>query len=127
MKKFTENISDKNSKLDFESKRKKGEVLSDDIDELQDDINSFSEETTLDGEWVIDSIIDVTKNKPDLNEAIIINAELGDKTVKRGDYIYITAMIHRKTGSAYHQQQMGVLKVRVTDIYNNLFILNSIR
>ena len=126
MKKFTENISDKQSKLDFESKRKKSETLSDDIEDLKDDIDSSSKETKLDGEWEIASIIDVSKNKP-VNEAIIINAELGDKTIKRGDYIYITAMIHRKGSTAYHQQQMGVVKVRVTDIYNNLFILNSLR
>ena len=126
MKKFS-NISDKDSSLDFELKRKKGEVLSDDIEDLQDDLNRSAEETKLDGEWVIDSIIDVTKNDPNLNEAIIVNAELGDKTVKRGDYIYITALIHRKEGTAYHQQQMGVIKTRITDIYNNLFILNSIR
>lgn len=127
MKKFSNITENKDEFLDFESKRKKGEVVSDDIEEMQDDLNDSAEKTKLDGEWVIDSIIDVTKNKPDLNEAIIINAELGDKTVKRGDFIYITAMIHRKTGSAYHQQQMGVIKVRVVDIYNNLFILNSIR
>lgn len=127
MKKFSNITENKDDFLDFESKRKKGEVVSDDIEEMQDDLNDSAEKNKLDGEWVIDSIIDVTKNKPDLNEAIIINAELGDKTVKRGDFIYITAMIHRKTGSAYHQQQMGVIKVRVVDIYNNLFILNSIR
>ena len=108
------------SKLDFKS-------LSNDIEDLQSDMNDSAEETKLDGEWVIDSIIDVTKNDPNLNEAIIVNAELGDKTVKRGDYIYVTALIHRKSGTAYHQQQMGVIKTRVTDIYNNLFILNSIR
>ena len=91
MKKFTERITDKNSKLDFE--RKGGETLSDDIEDLQSDMNDSAEETKLDGEWVIDSIIDVTKNDPNLNEAIIVNAELGDKTVKRGDYIYVTALI----------------------------------
>lgn len=126
MRKFTENISDKTEKLDFESKKKKGDTLSDDVEEMQGELQDSAKSTKLDGEWEIASIIDVSKNKP-VNEAIIINAELGDKTIKRGDDIYITAMIHRKGSTAYHQQQMGVVKVRVTDIYNNLFILNSLR
>jgi len=124
MKKFTD-ISDKSSKLDFE--KNKSELVSDDIEKLDDQIESESNDTKLDGEWEIASIIDVSKMMPDINEAIIINAELGDKSVKRGDEIYITALIHRKGSTTYHHQQMGVIKVRVVDIYNNLFILNSLR
>jgi hypothetical protein len=127
MKKFTENINDKDVSLEFKTKRGAKEVTSTDIEKMDELIDGEIEGTKLDGEWEIVSVIDVSKNEPDLNEAIIINAELGDKTVKRGDYIYITAMIHRKGGSAYHQQQMGVLKARITDIYNNLFILNSLK
>jgi len=126
MKKFTENINDKETSLEFKTQRDEKEITSDDLDKIDKMIDDESDDTTVDGEWVIDSIIDVSKNQP-TNEAIIVNAELGDKTVKRGDYIYITAMIHKKGSSPYHQQQMGVLKVRVTDIYNNLFILNSLR
>lgn len=124
MKKFTD-ISDKEEKLDFQ--KSKSVNTSDDITNLDDQIESEVDGTKLEGEWEIASIIDVSKMKPDLNESIIINAELGDKTVKRGDEIYITALIHRKGSTTYHQQQMGVIKVRVVDIYNNLFILNSLR
>jgi hypothetical protein len=124
MKKFTD-ISDKEEMLDFY--KNKSNNTSDDIVNLDDQIESEVDGTKLEGEWEISSIIDVSKMKPDINEAIIINAELGDKTVKRGDEIYITALIHRKGSTAYHQQQMGVIKVRVVDIYNNLFILNSLR
>jgi hypothetical protein len=127
MKKFSENISDKDSSLEFKTGRKGKETTSHDVEKMDDMMADESEKTKLDGEWEIVSIIDVSKNEPDLNESIIVNAELGDKSVKRGDYIYVTAMIHRKGGSAYHQQQMGVIRCRVVDIYNNLFILNNLK
>lgn len=127
MKKFTENISDKEDSLEFKTNRGKKEVTSTDVEKMDELISDESEKTKLEGEWEIVSVIDVSKNDPDLNEAIIVNAELGDKNIKRGDYIYVTAMIHRKNGAAYHQQQMGVIKCRITDIYNNLFILNSLK
>lgn len=98
----------------------------DDLEKVNDQIVKTAEETLDNDEWVIDSIIDVSKNAP-LTEAIIINAELGDRSVKRGDEVYITAMLHRKANEPYHHQQMGVLKARITDIYNNLHILNTLR
>ncbi len=127
MKKFTENITDEDDSLEFKTKRGKKETTSTDLEKMDDMMSDEAEKTKLEGEWEIVSVIDVSKNEPDLNEAIIVNAELGDKNVKRGDYIYVTAMIHRKGGAAYHQQQMGVIRCRVVDIYNNLFILNSLR
>ena len=127
MRSFSENINDKEDSIEFKTKRGKKETTSSDVEKLDDLMGDEAQKTSLDGEWEIVSFIDVSKNEPDLNEAIIVNAELGDKNVKRGDYIYVTAMIHRKGGAAYHQQQMGVIRCRVTDIYNNLFILNSLR
>ena len=123
MKKFSK-IVDKDYSLDFE-KSKKDKELSTDISKLDDQIDDEIEGTKLDGEWDIINIIDVSKEMP-TNEAIIINAELGDKTVKRGDYIYITALIQKK-GNQFHQNQMGCLKVRVVDIYNTLLMLNNLR
>ena len=123
MKKFSK-IVDKDYSLDFE-KSKKDKELSTDISKLDDQIDDEIEGTKLDGEWDIINIIDVSKEMP-TNEAIVINAELGDKTVKRGDYIYITALIQKK-GNQFHQNQMGCLKVRVVDIYNTLLMLNNLR
>jgi len=88
-------------------------------------LNDEVKNTILDGEWEICNVIDVSANKP-TNEAIIINAELGDKQVKRGEFLYVTALINKK-GRPYHQSQMGVLKVRVVEIYNTLLVLNSLR
>jgi len=126
MKKFSkivEDITNKEVSIDF--KKDKEEDLSNDITELDDQLSDEIKSTILDGEWEIVNIIDVSTEKP-TNESIIINAELGNKEVKRGDFIYITALINKK-GKPYHQSQMGVLKVRVIEIYNTLLVLNSLR
>lgn len=125
MKKFS-SISDKTSSLDF--KKDKSKNLSTDIEKLDDQLESEVQGTKLDGEWEIVSVIDVSTQKPNVNETIIINAELGSGEIKRGEFIYITAQI-KKPGQtqAYHQSQMGVIKVRVVDIYNTMSILNNLR
>ena len=125
MKKFTD-ITDKTSSLDFNKKKSKN--LSTDIESLDSQLHDEVVGTKLDGEWEIVSVIDVSKEMPKTNEAIIINAELGSGEIKRGQYIYITAQI-KKSGQtqAYHQSQMGVIKCQVRDIYNTMYILNSLR
>lgn len=119
MKKFTN--------IEFDKKKSKN--LSTDIDNLNDQVNDDIKGDKLSGEWEIVSIIDVTTNKPtDISEALIINAELGQKEIKRGDFIYITAQIKRKGQTlAYHHSQMGCFKCRVIDIYNTMSILNNLR
>lgn len=129
MKKFSD-ISDKKSSLDF--KKDKTKELSNDIDSLDDQLSDEVKSTILDGEWQIDSIISVSTEPPteeDIksNEAIVINAELGKDPVKRGDFIYITALINKRGSSMVHQSQMGVVKCRVVEIYNTLMVLNQLR
>jgi hypothetical protein len=129
MKKFSD-ISDKDSSLDF--KKDKPNQLSNDIDSLDNQLSDEIKSTILDGEWQIDSIISVSTEAPTedeikSNEAIVINAELGKEPVKRGDFIYITALINKRGSSMIHQSQMGVIKVRVVEIYNTLMVLNQLR
>lgn len=129
MKKFSD-ISDKNSSLDF--KKDKTNNLSNDIDSLDDQLSDEVKSTILDGEWQIDSILSISSEPPTedqikSNEAIVINAELGNEPVKRGDFIYITALINKRGSSMVHQSQMGVIKVRVVEIYNTLMILNQLK
>jgi hypothetical protein len=123
MRKFTD-ITIKDTSLEF--KKSKTKNLSNDISDLDHQLIDGLNSTILDGEWEIVNVVDVSMNNPEINEAIIINAELGDKGVKRGDFIYITALIQKK-GSQYHQNQMGVLKVRVVEIYNTLMVLNQLK
>lgn len=129
MKKFSD-ISDKNSSLEF--KKDKAKDLSNDIDSLDDQLSDEVKSTILDGEWQIDSVLSISSEPPTedqikSNEAIVINAELGKEPVKRGDFIYITALINKRGSSMIHQSQMGVIKVRVVEIYNTLMVLNQLK
>ena len=123
MKKFTD-LTKKDTKLDF--KKDKPSLISNDIENLDNQISDEVEGTKLEGEWEIQSIIDVSTEPPKTNEAIIVNADIGNKEIKRGEFIYITALINKK-GRPYHQSQMGVVKTRVVEIYNTLLVLNSIK
>lgn len=125
MKKFT-SIDKKAVGLDFEKDKQK--ILSNDIEKLDDQVIDDIKNTKLDGEFEIVSIIDVSTKLPKMDEAIIINAELGNGVMKRGDFIYITAQIKREGQTqAYHNMQMGVIKVRVVDIYNSMAVLNGLK
>lgn len=123
MKKFSD-ISDKETHIDFD--KVDTDNLSSDIDSVNDQITQSLEGTILNGEWEIQSILSVN-TEPPTNEAIIINAELGSNPVKRGDFIYITALLNKRGSSSFHQNQMGVLKVRIVEIYNTLLVLNQLR
>ncbi len=134
MKKFTD-IQDR-KRLDvkpeetekIEFKNDKPTPLSNDLNLLQDQLGDIKPEK-LDGEWEIVSIIDVTtpESEVETNEnKIVINAELGNNSLKRGDVLYITALLNKK-GAYYSQNRMGVIKVKVTDIFNSLQVLNNKR
>jgi hypothetical protein len=129
MKKFSKVLEESENSIDFSIIKNK--EMSDDVknlddvlcDNLSDDIRS----SIVDGEWEIESIVDISTVPPkDVNEAIIINAELGREPVKRGDFIYITALINKR-GNYVHPSQMGVIKVRIVEIYNTLLILNTLK
>jgi hypothetical protein len=131
MKKFSKIVEseDKEKTLDF--KGDKSNTTSDDVENLNDLMgDNLSDEikaSIVDGEWEIESIVDINTEPPkDINEAIVINAELGSKPIKMGDFIYITALIHKK-GNYIHPSQMGVIKVRIVEIYNTLLILNTLK
>jgi len=131
MKKFSqitesEDKEDKES-FDFEKKDQKKTGMSSDIESLDDQVDKAVKNTEIEGEWEIVDIIDVSSKPPNISEAIIINAELGDKKVKRGESIYITALINKSGASSYHLNQMGVIKCRITEIYNSLLVLNQLR
>ena len=123
MKKFTD-ITNKSSSIEFE--KDKSGILSNDIDNLNDQLKNSIESTISSEEWEIVNVIDVSLDDPNIKESVIINADLTNKSVKRGDVIYIIAILHKK-GSYYHQNQMGVIKVRIVEIYNSLHVLNTLK
>lgn len=128
MKKFSD-ITNKENSIDFD--KEKQDSLSNDIESLDKQLEDEIKSTKLEGEWEIKSVVSVSLDPPTeeelkSNEAIVINAELSQKPIKRGDFIYITALINKK-GNYTHQNQMGVVKTRIVEIYNTLLVLNQLR
>lgn len=68
-------------------------------------------------------------NTPDItNEGGVIGVptDFSNKEVKRGDVVYITALIRKKGQSLATPATQSVLKLRVVDIYNGLSYLNKV-
>lgn len=87
-------------------------------------------------EWEIDQVIDVLTEDPNeseeervkefVAEAITFDTQV-PKDVKRGDYLWITAMIRKKGSTSYNDPgKQAVVKVRVVDIYYGLSHLNKV-
>ena len=102
---------------------------------LSTDIENPELEISLDaiksGEYYIDSIIDVF-NEPVEDEHLVesglvaVDADLTNKPIKRGDIVYITALVKKKGASMSSPASQSVVKLRVVDIYPGLNRLNSI-
>lgn len=109
------------------SKIKKFNELSDD---LKNDIFEIESEIKGGDKFEIESIIDIfleppTEEKISESGMIAFNADLTNKEVKRGDVVYITAMI-KKPGSSYTSPaSQAILKMRIIDIYHGLSYLNK--
>lgn len=106
MKSFTEKITTDLDNLEIEP-----EVIKDEIEIIE----------------IID-IFNDPKDLPQTNEGGVfgIDTDLSNKELKRGDTIYITAMIKKKGQSFTSPATQSVLKVRIVDIYNGLSYLNKV-
>jgi hypothetical protein len=108
-------------------KIKKYKDLSDDIQ--SNDLNSDTEK--LKGEYQIEEILDIFTDPKDIPVtesagAIGINTDLSVKEVKRGDYVWITALL-RKPGQSFTSPAVqGILKLRVVDMFYGLQYLNKV-
>lgn len=102
-------------------------------DELSIDINKDSLELEIDklnGEYHIEEILDIFLDPKDIpvqeGNAWPVNTDLSTKEVKRGDYIWITALL-RKNGQSFNSPAVqGVIKLRVVDMYYGLQYLNKV-
>ena len=106
-------------------KIKKYDELSSDITDsnLEDDIEKMK------GEYQIEEILDIftdPKDIPVVEGAIGINTDLSVKEVKRGDTIWITALLRKNGHSFTSPAVQGVIKLRVVDIYYGLQYLNKV-
>lgn len=106
------------------------EPLMDDLEDINDETIDFNPK-----DWEIESIIDVLTEDPHtsednrlkefVSEAITFDTQV-PKDVKRGDHLWITAMIKRKDTSYNDPGRQAVIKVRVVDIYYGLSHLNKV-
>jgi len=75
---------------------------------------------------------EIEKIENQLEESIaggpVFNTDLQLKQVKRGDTIWVTALLQKTKGTVWGTQStMGVLKCRIQDIYYGLNKLKSIK
>jgi hypothetical protein len=108
------------------NKVKKFDELSKDLDEKELEIDI---EKVENGEYEIESILDVFQDPKDIpvKENIIgVPSDLSKGEVKRGDTIYLTAMIKKKGSSFSSPATQAVLRLRVIDIYHGLSYLNKV-
>lgn len=106
-------------------KIKKYDELSSDInkDELKPEIQKMV------GEYEIEEILDIFLDPKDITVvegAISINTDLSVKEVKRGDTIWITALLRKQGHSFTSPAVQGVIKVRIVDIFYGLQYLNKV-
>lgn len=97
----------------------------------------MEEENFNSDDWEIDSIISIMDEDPskseekrletdEVSEAITFDASV-PKDVKRGDHIWITALIKRKGATSMNDPgRQAVIKLRVVDIYYGLQHLNKV-
>lgn len=101
------------------------------------DISTEEEKDFDPKEWEIESVIDVHTEDPQeseinriedsLDEAAITFDTQVPKDIKRGEYLWITALIRRKGSTSPNDPgRQSVIKVRVVDIYYGLAHLNKV-
>lgn len=61
-----------------------------------------------------------------LEENFTLDTSLAIKDIKRGDIIWLTALLQRTSGSSINSQKLGVVKCRVVDYYLGLNKLNQV-
>ena len=75
-------------------------------------------------------IIDIIKDPEEikkLEENFTLDTTLNIDEVKRGQIIWLSAMLKKKSTSSWNSQVLSVLKVRVIDYYYGLNKLNSVK
>lgn len=131
------NIKKFNTFHESKSKEKKSgdqEELSDDIHDVDLEIDGEPAEK---GDYEIESIIDVIvpEDKKDKKEygnsveesSVTVQSDMTVKQAKRGDIIWITALLRRKGTTSFNSPaKQGVLKLRVIDIFYGLQYINKV-
>jgi hypothetical protein len=124
---------------DFKSKKIKAFDKSGEFQPLSDDIIAISKLDNGDYEKVKGpvNIIQITgvitdedeiKKLDEIAGGPVLNTDLSLKQVKRGDTIWLTALLQKPSSSAvFNAQTMSVIKARIVDIYYGLNKLNQMK
>jgi hypothetical protein len=120
---------EKDDKNDIKKDNSKKELSSNSNINLLSGLDTSKLEKLKDGEFTIVGIQDISLedpriNNPVLDEAMVISGDLGGKDVKRGDIIWITALIKKNN---YNLNSMAVIKTRVVDLYQGMTALSNIK
>jgi nucleoid-associated protein YgaU len=119
-----------------EDKTDKNQNLADDVEVYSK--NEEGEIEKLDSkEWEVSKIVDVIKDPKEIediekqlsekNVGFKLSTDLDAKDLKRGDTIYLTAILAPRNKSvAYSPGTMGVIKARIVDMYYGLSKLKNI-
>lgn len=118
----------KNKEIKKFDKTKTYEPLSDDIVVLNKlDTGEYEEiEEPIEIVQITGMITDEDEIKM-LEESFVLDTSITIKDIKRGDTLWMTALLQRTSGSSINSQKLGVVKVRVVDYYWGLNKLNQIK
>ena len=118
-------------KIDKQQKTGVFQPLSDDITAVFK--NDKGEYEKIEGPVEIVKVLDIVKDEKEIKKieevasTPVVNTDISLKTVKRGDIIYVTALLEKPGSKAsWTSQTMGVLKCRIVDFYYGLNILNQV-
>lgn len=115
-----------------ENKVTEFEDLSNDIDviEIEGEDGEKMDSSGYEIESIIDIIIPEDRkfgNELEVDESITTAVTTDGKHYKRGDVIYITALLRKKGTTSFNSPAVqGVIKCRITDIYYGLQYLNKV-
>jgi hypothetical protein len=124
---------------DFKDKKIKKFDKTEEFQPLSDDIIAISkldngEYKKIKGPVKITQITGIITNDDEiqkLNEIAggpVLNTDISLKQVKRGQEIWITCLLQRPSSSTvYNSQTIGLLRVRITDIYYGLSKLSTLK
>jgi len=107
------------------SEKKDNQNLQDDITTFIKDENKFIKtDEPLEIIQITGLLTDKSEIKK-LEENMTIDKSLNVGEVKRGQIIWLTALL-KKPGTSYTNQTLGVLKLRIVDYYYGLSKLNQV-
>ena len=117
---------------DFKKKQKENKPLSDDITVLSK-LDSGEYEPIKGGVDIL-QIIGVINDEKEIesieksiDENFSLDTSITVKDIKRGDIIYLTALLQKTKGKSFNSQSLGVVKARIVDYYIGISKLNQIK